>query len=166
MVICPVPKDQIPTNEFKEFANSWFFKLPLNNRINLFKFIFKAWLFSIPIISILSEGSYELRNRPVQFLLTVFLFSLGIPIFLFVRQLIGWNYIYKRLTTKEIEYEESDWHDGQRWTKTLEMNNKDILIAKHEVLPLINFIQICLKICIYELVLISIIYILVIRTYN
>ncbi len=160
MILCPVPKNQLPINEFKEFSNSWFFKLPLNAPLDFFKFIFNTWLLSIPIISIICEGSYQLNNKPFEYLFTVFLFSFLVPITIFIRQFIGWDYIYKRLISKVVIYEESDWHDGQRWLKTLEMNDKDILIAKHEVFPVINFIQHCIKISFLELIFLFLIYLL------
>ncbi len=165
MLICPVPKEQLPINEYKEFSNSWFFSLALNKRANLFKLTFNSWLLFIPFISVLCEGSYQLSQKPIQFLFIVFLFSFIVPLFIFLRQLIGWQYIYRRLLTREVVYEETDWHDGQRWIKPLEMSDKDILIAIHQVFPIINFIKICIKISMYELGLILLIYILISRSY-
>ena len=56
---------------------------------------------------------------------------------------MGWNHIFKRLTSEKVEYEESGWYDGQVWEKPLVLREKEILIASIEVKPILrNLIQI------------------------
>ena len=56
---------------------------------------------------------------------------------------LGWNHIFKRLTSEKVEYEESGWYDGQVWEKPLVLKEKESLIAAIEVKPILkNLIQI------------------------
>ena len=66
---------------------------------------------------------------------------LSIPILILIRFLIGWNYILKRLKSKIVEYEETDWHDGQKWLKSESDQTKDGLIANLEVIPTIRLLR-------------------------
>ena len=53
----------------------------------------------------------------------------------------GWNYNFDRLLSEKIDYEKSGWYDGQTWEKPIEWREKDILIAYHEVKPIITLIK-------------------------
>ena len=50
-------------------------------------------------------------------------------------------YIYKRLNSETIEYEESGWYDGQIWEKPIEWRSKDLLIAQHQIKPILNHLE-------------------------
>ena len=51
------------------------------------------------------------------------------------------KYINKRLNDRIIEYEETDWHDGQKWLKNEDMKSKDLLIGLYEVQPIIKYLE-------------------------
>ena len=57
---------------------------------------------------------------------------------LLVRQWLGWTYVHRRLMRERITYEESGWYDGQEWEKPLEWREKDLLIAQHQVRPVLG----------------------------
>ena len=60
-----------------------------------------------------------------------------------IRLYLGWNHVFKRLTSEKVEYEESGWYDGQVWIKPLVLKEKESLIASNEVKPILkNLIQI------------------------
>ena len=60
-----------------------------------------------------------------------------------MRLYLGWNHIFKRLTSEKVEYEESGWYDGQVWLKPLALKEKESLIASIEVKPILkNLIQV------------------------
>ena len=72
-----------------------------------------------------------------------FFSSLSIPLLVSIRLYLGWNHVFKRLTSEKVEYEESGWHDGQVWIKPLVLKEKESLIASIEVKPILrNLIQI------------------------
>tara|TARA_S200000501_G_scaffold178375_1_gene168015 strand:- start:628 stop:870 length:243 start_codon:yes stop_codon:yes gene_type:complete len=59
-----------------------------------------------------------------------------------MRLYLGWNHVFKRLTSEKVEYEESGWYDGQIWTKPIKLKEKESLIAFLEVKPILkNLIQ-------------------------
>ena len=60
-----------------------------------------------------------------------------------IRLYLGWNHIFKRLTSEKVEYEESGWYDGQIWIKPLNLKEKESLIATLEVKPILkNLLQV------------------------
>ncbi len=141
---CPVPKEQIPLEEFKRLSSSWFFMWPLNNRINIYVSLLKSWLLLIPVSFVIATGSITLKNKPILLIINVLVFSISMPILLLIRQLLGWKYIHSRLLSEKIEYEESGWYDGMFWDKPQDLKEKDLLIANHEVKPAIQIIKIAI----------------------
>ena len=134
---CPVPKEQQPTNEFLELSNSRLFVLAKTNKkfsIILISIWFVAFLFFLVIAS----GSSYFNINLIKYTLLSLFGSLSIPLLITIRLFLGWNHIYKRLTSEIIEYEESGWYDGQIWTKPIELKEKESLIASIEVKPILN----------------------------
>ena len=43
--------------------------------------------------------------------------------------------------SENIEYEESGWYDGQVWEKPIDWRAKDLLIAQHQVKPILNHLK-------------------------
>ena len=79
----------------------------------------------------------------MKYILISLFSSLTIPLLISIRLYLGWNHIFKRLTSEKIEYEESGWYDGQIWLKPLNLKEKESLIATIEVKPILrNLIQI------------------------
>ena len=65
------------------------------------------------------------------------------PLLITIRLYLGWNHVFKRLTSERVEYEESGWYDGQVWIKPLVLKEKESLIATIDVKPILkNLIQI------------------------
>ena len=81
-----------------------------------------------------------------------FFSSLTIPFLISIRLYLGWNHIFKRLTSEKVEYEESGWYDGQIWIKPVNLKEKESLIALLEVKPILkNLIQVISLILIFAL---------------
>ncbi len=136
--ICPVPIEQQPLEEYKEISKSWFFSLPKNKGLHLYRSLAISWLITFPINLLLCYNSYSINNDVIKVFFTSAIVSLGLPIILLIRLLIGWNYIWKRLTVKKVEYEESGWYDGNYWNKPEKWHQKDMLVAKYQVGPIIR----------------------------
>ena len=68
-------------------------------------------------------------------------------------------YIYNRLNSETIEYEESGWYDGQIWEKPIEWRSKDLLIAQHQVKPVLNHLEIIIIILLFSIILFSLLFI-------
>jgi hypothetical protein len=64
--------------------------------------------------------------------------ALLLPLLLLVRQWLGWSYVHRRLVAERVEYEESGWYDGQVWEKPLPWRQQDLLVARHQVGPVLQ----------------------------
>ena len=139
--VCPVPLNQRPLNEFNSIRNSWIISWPFLERNIFYKKLLFSWIFITPISFLISYGSDYLRNNIVEFTFVSLTASIFLPILLLTRQWLSWIYIYKRLNSETIEYEESGWYDGQVWEKPIEWRAKDLLIAQHQIKPILNHIE-------------------------
>ena len=141
-IICPVPSNQRPLNEFNSIRNSWIISWPFLERNIFYRKLILSWLFVIPISLIISYGSDYLKNNMFELVLVSLTVSIAFPILLLTRQWLSWMYIYKRLNSENIEYEESGWYDGQTWEKPLDWRSKDLLIAQYQVKPILNHLEV------------------------
>ena len=149
---CPVPKDQQPTNEFIELSKSKIFTWPKSKKA--FSFILlKFWIGTFFIFVVISSGSVYFETSTLRYILLSFFSSLSLPFLFSIRLYLGWNHIFKRLTSEKVEYEESGWYDGQIWIKPVKLKDKELLIALLEVKPILkNLIQILSIIIIVALI--------------
>ncbi len=149
---CPVPKDQQPTNEFIELSKSKIFTWPKSKKS--FSFILlKFWIGTFFIFIVISSGSVYFETSTLRYVLLSFFSSLSLPFLFSIRLYLGWNHVFKRLTSEKVEYEESGWYDGQIWIKPVKLKDKETLIALLEVKPILkNLIQILSLIIIFALI--------------
>ncbi len=140
--ICPVPLNQRPLNEFNSIRNSWIISWPFLERSIFYRKLIFSWLFVTPVSLTISYGSDYLKNNIFELLFISFTASLAFPILLLIRQWLSWVYIYKRLNSENIEYEESGWYDGQIWEKPIDWRAKDLLIAQHQIKPILNHLEV------------------------
>ena len=139
---CPVPKEQQPTNEFIELSKSKIFSWPKTKK-SLILVLIKFWVIAFVIFLVISSGSIYFKTSLFRYILLSFFSSLSIPLLISIRLYLGWNHVFKRLTSERVEYEESGWYDGQVWIKPLVLKEKESLIASIEVKPILkNLIQI------------------------
>ncbi len=138
---CPVPREQQPTNEFIELSKSSIFSLPKTKKSLIFVLL-KFWVGAFILFLVISSGSIYFRTSILKYVLLSFFTSLSIPFLISIRLYIGWDHVFKRLTSERVEYEESGWYDGQVWIKPLVLKEKESLIASIEVKPILkNLIQ-------------------------
>ena len=139
---CPVPREQQPTNEFIELSKSKIFSWPKTKK-SLILILLKFWVGAFVLFLVISSGSVYFKTSTLKYILLSFFSSLSIPLLITIRLYLGWNHIFKRLTSEKVEYEESGWYDGQVWEKPLVLKEKESLIASIEVKPILkNLIQI------------------------
>ena len=141
-IICPVPQNQRPINEFNSIRNSWIISWPFLERNIFYRKLMFSWLFITPVSLTISYGSDYLRNNIFEFIFLSFTASIAFPILILIRQWLSWVYIYKRLNSEKIEYEESGWYDGQTWEKPISWRAKDLLIAQHQIKPILNHFKV------------------------
>ena len=139
---CPVPREQQPTNEFIELSKSKIFSWPKTKK-TLILILIKFWVGAFVLFLVISSGSVYFKTYLLKYILLSFFTSLSIPLLISIKLYLGWNHVFKRLTSERIEYEESGWYDGQVWVKPLILKEKETLIASIEVKPILkNLIQI------------------------
>ena len=149
---CPVPKDQQPTNEFIELSKSKIFTWPKSKK-TFSLILLKFWIGTFFIFVVISSGSVYFETSTLRYILLSFFSSLSLPFLFSIRLYLGWNHIFKRLTSEKVEYEESGWYDGQIWIKPVKLKEKETLIALLEVKPILkNLIQILSLIIIFALI--------------
>jgi len=148
---CPVPKEQQPTNEFIELSKSITFSWPKTKK-SLILVLIKFWLVTFVIFLVISSGSIYFKTSILKYFLLSLFTSLSIPLLISIRLYLGWNHVFKRLTSEIVEYEESGWYDGQIWIKPLLLKEKESLIASIEVKPILkNLIHILSIISVFAL---------------
>ena len=139
---CPVPKEQQPINEYLELSRSTIFSWPKTKKSLIFVLL-KFWLGAFVLFLVISSGSIYFETSILKYVLLSLLSSLCIPLLVTLRLFLGWNHVFKRLTSEKVEYEESGWYDGQIWIKPLFVKEKESLIASIEIKPILkNLIQI------------------------
>tara|TARA_B100000579_G_scaffold335726_1_gene286459 strand:- start:91 stop:588 length:498 start_codon:yes stop_codon:yes gene_type:complete len=141
-IICPVPINQRPLNEFNCIKNEWIISWPFLERNIFYRKLIFSWLFITPVSLTISYGSDYLRNNIFELIFVSLTASLAFPILLLIRQWLSWFYVYKRLNSENIEYEESGWYDGQIWEKPIDWRAKDLLIAQHQIRPILNHLKV------------------------
>ena len=134
---CPVPREQQPTNEFIELSKSIIFSWPKTKKSLIFA-LFKFWVVAFFLFIVISSGSIYFKTSIIKYILLSFFTSLSIPLLISIRLYLGWNHVFKRLTSERVEYEESGWYDGQVWIKPLVLKEKESLIASIEVKPILK----------------------------
>ena len=140
--ICPVPREQQPTNEFIELSKSTIFSWPKTKK-SLITVLIKFWLGAFALFLIISSGSIYFKTSILKYTLLSLFSSISVPLLISIRLYLGWNHVFKRLNSERVEYEESGWYDGQVWIKPLTLKEKESLIASNEVKPILkNLIQI------------------------
>ena len=98
----------------------------------------KFWLGSFILFLVISSGSIYFKTSTLKYILLSLFTSLSIPLLISIRLYLGWNHVFKRLTSERVEYEESGWYDGQVWIKPVVVKEKESLIASIEVKPILK----------------------------
>jgi len=136
-VACPVAKEQRPLEEYKQLERSWFFSWPAQGDLTLIRSLAVAWLLLLPLGWVVASGSWSLKDHQLRIGAAAFTLGLGLPLLLLLRQWLGWSYVNRRLVSEKVEYEESGWYDGQVWEKPLAWRQQDLLVARHQVGPVL-----------------------------
>lgn len=140
-VPCPVPEDQQPLEEYRQLLRSWFFVWPSESASRLLSSLLISWLLVLPVCLLVASGSLPLRHDPLRLVAAAAAAALLLPLLLLLRQWLGWSYVQRRLVSERVEYEESGWYDGQVWEKPLSWRQQDLLVARHQVMPVLQRLQ-------------------------
>jgi hypothetical protein len=136
--VCPVPSEQLPTNEYQELRESWPFRWVALSWPQYLRKLAWVWGWSWLVFAPVAAASFSPDSAPVPFLLSAGAGSGLILTLVLLRLYLGWWYIRSRLISPTVFYEESGWYDGQTWPKTPEFVVQDRLILNHQVRPLLH----------------------------
>jgi hypothetical protein len=138
---CPVPPEQQPLQQYRELSDSLFFRWPVDSLAGLMRALALCWLAALPLTLLVASGSVALRHDPPRLVAAGAVAALVLPLLVLVRQWLGWTTIHRRLVAERVAYEESGWYDGQEWEKPLAWRQQDLLVATHQVGPVLGRLQ-------------------------
>jgi hypothetical protein len=136
-LLCPVPDDQKPINEYIQLKENNFSKLIFSSNKSYFsKLILDFFFFFVlsTLISFLLKLNYNL------ILFNTF-FSINILISIFLINFLRWSQLLNKFRNSRLFYEEGSWYDGQTWEKPLEVIKNDKLISTQKIQPILKRIK-------------------------
>lgn len=134
-LLCPVPDDQKPINQYIEskenFLTNWLFQKPENNRRDLRNLIYFSFLSSLTLqfqkkLNILTAINWI----SLSFLLLCF-----ILLIFSVNALLRWREISQVFQKSSVIYEEASWFDTQCWEKPFFLIRNDTFLATQKLRP-------------------------------
>lgn len=130
--VCPVPFDQQPLNEYEALKKSPIFNWSTQNNAQFMQQLLLLFFGLILTLCMLSINKISALIVLDNLVIAIFLIEV-----ILIRLYLGWSYIFKRLASATVFYEESGWYDGQLWVKSAELLTKDRLIGIYQVEPIL-----------------------------
>ena len=148
----PVPSEQIPVNEYRSLQESRFFRWAVLERWKYTTKLLAVWiagfLFSTLIFTTSTAYSLALSDC-LWSIITAKIFVL----LCLLRLYAAWHYVYSRLLVNKIDYQISTNPQRIAWQKPKLMQERDSLIARFQIKPVLQrlrqttisiFITLCL----------------------
>ncbi|NJR50344.1 MAG: CGLD27 family protein [Leptolyngbyaceae cyanobacterium CSU_1_3] len=137
-VVCPVPVEQRPINEYQDLKTSWFFRWATLDLVGYIKPVVVLWGLSWLLAGPVAAVSFSPAKYPLQYALLGAAGATIIPALALLRLYLGWSYVKTRLLNITVFYEESGWYDGQTWEKPIEVLTQDRLIVTYQIEPILQ----------------------------
>jgi hypothetical protein len=134
-LLCPVPEEQKPINEYIALKNNNIVNSVTNiNKIKKFnKNIVVISIFTFLILFIYLKIPKSFSSFFANFLI-IFNILLIVLIILF----FTWNQLQKRFNKARLFYEEASWYDGQLWEKPLLIIKNDRFLSTQQMNPFLE----------------------------
>ena len=133
-LLCPIPDDQKPINEYINLKENDFTNLMLLSKKNYFSKIFINFLIGF----VLATPLTFLFNVNSQLFLYSSFYSTSFLILNFFINLSRWSQLLRRFRSSRLFYEEGSWYDGQYWEKPLELIKNDKLLTSQKIKPILK----------------------------
>ena len=132
-LLCPVPDDQKPINEYLNLKENKFLNWGKLNSNKNKKFLTTLVLTFFSFFSIIEFQGFSLSTF-FEILFNTFVI---IQFFLLVI-LIRWITINQKFQNSRLIYEEASWYDGQIWEKPFILIKNDKLISTQKIEPILE----------------------------
>jgi hypothetical protein len=153
-LLCPIPEDQKPINEYIDFKENILTNWTKFSQKKYIKNLFLTSLFFFTIFSFFSfnELLIFVKNNLFYWLLIKCLLSFLSVFFYLNFILFRWITINKKFQTPRIIYEEASWYDGQIWNKPFFLIKNDKLLSTQKIDPIIQRLIRTNLICLFILI--------------
>jgi hypothetical protein len=135
-LLCPIPENQKPINEYIELKENFFINWTTFTNSNYVKKFFSIYFFWFLLVFLFN---FDLTQKNfVSTTLWSILISLNFQVVMTFFFFLRWKDIKKRFNQARIFYEESSWFDGQIWDKPFFLIKNDKLIASQKIEPILQ----------------------------
>jgi hypothetical protein len=134
-LLCPVPNDQKPINEYIDLKENELINWTTLSNKKYQEFLFFRFL---TIFFLFFPFTFSQIHFYFESLLINFLISLILLVFLLIGIFIRWEQVKQRFLMARLFYEEASWYDGQIWEKPLELIKNDKFITTQKIQPILN----------------------------
>jgi len=133
-LLCPIPDDQKPINEYINLKENDFNFLMLLSTKN---YILKIFMNFLVAFGLSTPISFLFKVNNQIFLFNSF-YSISFLIINFLINVSCWLQLLKRFRSSRLFYEEGSWYDGQYWEKPLELIKNDKLLTSQKIKPILK----------------------------
>jgi len=136
-LLCPIPEDQKPINEYISLKEN-----NLTNWITLVRKKYLGTLFQLFLtlflicLTFTFDGIESINQLIATFEQTSF-FSLAILNFVLIYILSNWKQVDNRFNTSRLIYEEGSWYTSEIWEKPISLIKNDKLISTQILQPIV-----------------------------
>jgi hypothetical protein len=133
-LLCPIPDEQKPINEYlilkeKDFTNLLFLN-STNSFFRIFSYFFLFFSFAFLITFLI-----QLKTKTILFSIFFAIISLFLGFFV---NFLNWVQLFNRFRNSRLFYEEGSWYDSQIWEKPIELIKNDKLISNLKIKPILK----------------------------
>jgi hypothetical protein len=136
-----VPEEQRPANEYLDLISAPFFDWANRPGGDTTFAIRLGALYTVTLVAVcwpISGATFTTDGYLFHKILSSHIGALGFILMFLLRLYSGWGYIGSRLTSKDIEYEETGWYDGDVEVKTEAEIARDLLLYRQDVKPVVE----------------------------
>ncbi len=133
-LLCPVPDEQKPINEYLSLKEKDFTKLLLLNSTN---YVLKTFYYFLLFFSLGFFVSFLIQLKTKIILFNLF-FAISLLFLTFFLNFSSWSQVLVKFRSSRIFYEEGSWYDGQIWEKPIELIKNDKLISNLKIKPILK----------------------------
>jgi len=131
-LLCPVPEDQKPINQYINLKENSFFKwTQMSVKNYIFQVFYGSFIcFPLFLICFLNLTPFSVKEIEDIFLISSTIF--------FIILYFRWWDINQQFIKSQVFYEEASWFDGKVWQKPFFLIKNDKLLSSQKINPILN----------------------------